>query len=298
MKRLFVLFLIMAFITGFSGLFAQEEEILNSGSELEDEIDATEEIAATEPDPYEFAEYDNAPSSDLEFYPSSVSGVPGFNEIPVPTHINNNFYLHESIRFTNLAQAAFEEGDYDSSIRLSDEAVRYARLSDEYVTFHLKKNEADSAIITAQERMNWASSSSVNAPTFHSEQYNKARASYNIAVGFQKVSLWDDALAFAHDVINTLAFIDEGSKGKAAPLPAQYTVREWHGTRDCLWNIAGWSWVYGDPHKWRLLYDANKSKLPTVGNPNLIEPGMVLDIPSIAGETREGMWNPANTYER
>jgi hypothetical protein len=80
------------------------------------------------------------------------------------------------------------------------------------------------------------------------------------------------------------------------PLPAQYTVRTWQGERDCLWNIAGYSWVYGDSSKWRLLYDANKSKMPEAENPDLIEPGMVLDIPSIKDETRYGVWQSGQSY--
>jgi hypothetical protein len=32
--------------------------------------------------------------------------------------------------------------------------------------------------------------------------------------------------------------------------------------------------------------------MPDPANPDLIEPGMVIDIPSIRGETREGMWRP------
>jgi nucleoid-associated protein YgaU len=63
-----------------------------------------------------------------------------------------------------------------------------------------------------------------------------------------------------------------------------------------LWNIAGYSWVYNEPEKWRLLYEANKSKLPEPDNPNLIEPGMVLDIPSDKGETRQGMWESGRAY--
>jgi hypothetical protein len=79
-------------------------------------------------------------------------------------------------------------------------------------------------------------------------------------------------------------------------LPAQYTVRPWNTSRDCLWNIAGRPWVYGDSAQWRLLYNANKSKMPNPDNPDLIEPGMVLDIPSIRGEERQGLWDAEKTY--
>jgi hypothetical protein len=87
------------------------------------------------------------------------------------------------------------------------------------------------------------------------------------------------------------------SPGTVLSLPATYTVRPWAVSKDCFWNIAGFPWVYGDPHQWRLLYNANKSKLPNPNNPNVIEPGTVLDIPSIKGEVRQGAWESGRTYE-
>ena len=42
----------------------------------------------------------------------------------------------------------------------------------------------------------------------------------------------------------------------------------------------------------RLLYEANKDRLPDQGNPDLLEPGIVLTIPPLAGEMREGTWVP------
>jgi len=45
---------------------------------------------------------------------------------------------------------------------------------------------------------------------------------------------------------------------------------------ECLWYIAGYKNIYGDPTKWPLIYQANKDK---VKNPNLIYPGQVLRIP-------------------
>ncbi|MCL2801137.1 MAG: metallophosphoesterase [Treponema sp.] len=82
----------------------------------------------------------------------------------------------------------------------------------------------------------------------------------------------------------------------ASPLPSQYTVRPWSSTGDSLSTIAGYPWVYGDPSRWRTLYDANRSAMPDPNNPHLILPGMILQIPSIRGETREGMWDPNKTY--
>jgi nucleoid-associated protein YgaU len=43
---------------------------------------------------------------------------------------------------------------------------------------------------------------------------------------------------------------------------------------DCLWNIA--HNAFGDPFKWTLIYEANKSK---INNPDLIYPNQEFDIP-------------------
>jgi nucleoid-associated protein YgaU len=44
------------------------------------------------------------------------------------------------------------------------------------------------------------------------------------------------------------------------------------------------------------LYEANKDKIPDPNNPHLIRPGTVLDIPSLHGEVRSGMWDPGADY--
>jgi tetratricopeptide (TPR) repeat protein len=66
--------------------------------------------------------------------------------------------------------------------------------------------------------------------------------------------------------------------------PAFYVVKH----RDTLANIARLSFVYADGTQWPLLYEANKSTLPEPDNPNLIIPGLVLRIPPLRGEAREG----------
>ena len=80
-------------------------------------------------------------------------------------------------------------------------------------------------------------------------------------------------------------------------LPATFKVRPWASSKDCFWNISALPEVYGDPHKWRVLYNANKSKLPNPDNPDLIEPDTVLDIQPIKGETRQGEWESGKKYE-
>jgi nucleoid-associated protein YgaU len=49
-----------------------------------------------------------------------------------------------------------------------------------------------------------------------------------------------------------------------------YTVRR----GDSFWRIAGT--VYGDPHSWRTIWEANRDRVP---NPNVLPVGTVLTIP-------------------
>jgi nucleoid-associated protein YgaU len=203
----------------------------------------------------------------------------------------------ESLRLTDLAEESYEFGDYDASTRYAEEALKYAQLSDEYVALQLRIKEADDAIAAAKSRIDWATQ--VGAAQTNPDEYGAAEQAYGEAVAYREEEAWDNAIAAAGQVVDLLAYID-GSMPvvveKPVLLPGQYTVRPWAVSRDCFWNIAGRSWAYGDPYKWRLIYNANKGKLPDPNNPNLIEPGMVLDIPSAQGEDREGLWDPDKTY--
>lgn len=213
----------------------------------------------------------------------------------VPVSIRNNRYFVESLRLANLAQLAYDEGDYDASSQYSEEAIRYAGLSDDYVRLRLKIRETDNAIAAARSRLDYADL--LNAAVRYPVEYGLAQTAYGEARSFRLVESWDDAIAAANRVLAALAYIEEEeADGSDGALPSQYTVRTWSEFRDCLWNIAGRSWVYNDPFKWKVLYEANRSKMPEDGNPDLIHPGMILDIPSLNAESRRGMWDADTDY--
>ncbi|MDR0623809.1 MAG: LysM peptidoglycan-binding domain-containing protein [Treponema sp.] len=213
----------------------------------------------------------------------------------IPQNLRNNRYYLESVRLTNLAQQSFDYGDYDGSANYSAEAIRYAQLSDEYVALQLKIKETNDAIAAAKSRIDWASSS--GAAGKYPVEYGEAQKYYETSLSARSAEDWDGAIEAAHRVINVLAYIQAPSPEESRPpLPAQYTVRPWNISKDCLWNIAGRPWAYGDPTKWRLIYNANRTKMPEPDNPDLIHPGMILDIPSIKGEVRQGMWDSGKTY--
>jgi nucleoid-associated protein YgaU len=214
----------------------------------------------------------------------------------IPVNIRNNTYYLESLRLTALAQETYDNGNYDVSFDYAMEAIKYAQLSDEYVALQLKIKAADDAIQAAHSRLDWAAA--VDAPNRYPNEFTQAQNFYEQAINERSAESWDGAIEAANQVLIALANVQEAPPVPEKPvLPAQYTVRPWAVSKDCLWNIAGQPGVYGDPAKWRLIYEANRTRLPNPNNPNLIRPGMVLEIPSIQGEVRVGMWDSSANYD-
>jgi hypothetical protein len=224
--------------------------------------------------------------------PLFAAAEPSETPVVIPQNILNNQYYRESLRLANLARLSYSTGEYDTSSGYAEEAVRYARLSDEFVTLQLKIKQVNDAIAAAKERLDWALS--VSAHTRYPTEYGEGRQHYNASLSHRGAEEWDRAIDEANKVIIALAAVQR--EDVRPVLPAQYIVRTWATERDCFWNIAGRSYVYGDPYQWRRLYNANRTKLPDPNNPDVIEPGTVLDIPSIQGETRQGMWSATLNY--
>ncbi|MDR0561731.1 MAG: LysM peptidoglycan-binding domain-containing protein [Spirochaetaceae bacterium] len=207
-------------------------------------------------------------------------------EPPVSEFVDSllkNQYLLESLRLIGLAEECYAKGEYDDAIRYAEEAMRYSERSDIYVTLQIKIKKANDAIAAAKKRLEWAAG--VGAARRYAQQYEEAQYTYEDALDARSVEAWDEAREYALEVIKILALVKEQPS-----LPAQYLVRTWNPTKDCLWNIAAKPQIYGDPFKWVILYEANKDKLTEPNNPDLIHPGMILDIPSINGEVRSGIW--------
>ena len=235
----------------------------------------------------------------------------------VPHGIRNNEYYLESVRLTKLAHETFEYGDYDASAGFAEEAIRYVQLSNEFIALQL--------IVEAKRYLDWADANNISG--LYPNEYNEGKINYEVSVITHFNEEWNESISasiVSIEILSSLealfhgtpaAMVREPSSASSAsrpaaltstgtarraadgtPLPSQYTVRPWATAKDCLWNIAGYSWVYGDPWQWKVLYEANKSKLPDPNNPDLINPGMVLDIPARSGETRQGMWDQNKTY--
>jgi nucleoid-associated protein YgaU len=189
--------------------------------------------------------------------------------------LTNNKYLVENKRLVALAEKSLTDAKFDDAVKNAAEAEKFADQSDKYV-------DAYKAFDAAQARMEWAKKAGVAKR--YAEIYTEAETAFTEAAGFRSGEKWDETKTASLRVMTILAQLPE-----EVPLPAQYLVKAWGQVKDCLWNIAARPEVYNDPAQWQRLYTANRSKFPEPNNPNLIEPGMLLDIPSINDEYRFGV---------
>lgn len=203
--------------------------------------------------------------------------------------LKDNEYYRKSIELKAMAEQAFDEGDYDAAASYAAQASEFANLSDEYVAKMVAKSEADRAIAQAKERIAWADS--VGVKKSYPAEYAAASTGLEASLAAYGKEEYPEARDLARGVLSALA-----SVSGQTPLPATYVVRLIPARRDCLWRIAEYPFIYNNPLKWPVIYEANKKTFKDPNNPNLIYPGQVLQIPSIKGETRSGAYDPAKTY--
>jgi len=142
----------------------------------------------------------------------------------------------------------------------------------------------------AQARYDWAKGN--NAENNYPDLFAKGGSDLAKAKQSYDSGNYADASAMAKEAMKSLSNI------KAfAPLPAVYIVRLIPERRDCLWRIAEYPFIYNNPLKWPVLYEANKKTFRDPSNPDLIFPDQVLNIPAIKGESRSGTWDPKKTYD-
>lgn len=202
--------------------------------------------------------------------------------------LENSYYVQSQL-YKELAENAFDDGDYDAAADYAAQSMEYARLSDEFVAHILSIMAADDAIDEAEAKIAWAES--IHAPRRYEAEYNEALLALEAAWDLYHQENFYDAKAEADRVGIILFGLYEGTD-----LPATYTARSFPVNTDCFWNIAALPFVYNDPYKWPYLYQANKSRMVDPSNPDLIHPGFLVEIPSIDGEYRWGEWQEGLDY--
>lgn len=202
----------------------------------------------------------------------------------------NNTYQKLANEYTRKAQNALDAGDYLLAEDYANKAAENAVLSEAYIKKMLAKSDADAAMKDASKRLDYAKS--IGADRNFPMAFTAAQKSYASADDAYKAEDYTTAAAYARQVLASLADVKE-----ITPLPKFYVVRPWEETKDCYWNISGRPYVYNNPLLWENLYQANKSNMPKPNDPNLILPGMKMEIPSLTGEYREGVYTPSKKYD-
>ena len=221
----------------------------------------------------------------LAFFAAAVMTVSAF-----AASYTNNTYQKLAKEYTVKAEKALDAGEYVLAEEYAAKAKENADLSDAYIAHMLAKENAEKDMALAKNRIAYVESihGKENFPIAY-EAATKAFAQAEDAYGRED---WDNASSYAKQVLDPLAEVYE-----ITPLPKYYVVRPWATDRDCFWNISGRTYVYNNPYLWENLYEANKSALPKPNDPNLILPGMKMEIPSLSGEYRDGVYSPDKEYE-
>lgn len=194
---------------------------------------------------------------------------------------NPNYKRSQELR--RQADIAFAQGEYLKAEEYSRESERLSALSREEAETQLLQWVANSWKNRAADRIAFGEKN--GAAGALGAGWTEAKVSFALAVREYDAKRYAESTTASKSVLDLMKDFDPSR------LPAFYTVRLIPDARDCFWRIAGYSFIYGDPWKWRVIYEANKNKIPQPDNPDLIVPGIVLTIPSITGEARSGTWS-------
>ena len=222
--------------------------------------------------------------------------------------------------YDKLAQEAFDRGDYSLALELSQQAeikrdevefqineklaeaeidaekreearrIAEANARAKREAENKKIAEAENTIALAENQLLWAKNA--KGDVYYPMTYMAGEQAIQNAKNAFDAREYDSATYFAREAINVLSEISD-----TTPLPKYYIVRPWDETKDCYWNISGRSYVYNNPTLWENLYNANKGNMEDPSNPDLIHPGMKIEIPSIAGEVRSGTYDSSIKYD-
>jgi nucleoid-associated protein YgaU len=203
---------------------------------------------------------------------------------------DNNEFQQKSRAYSELAAKAYDDGQYEAAVEYARKAEESAALSAAFIEKMIARADAQDLLAKAHTRLTWAKEK--RAEKFFPEPFRNATAAVAAADDAFTAEDYPTTGASAQKALDELSVVRE-----TLPLPSLWKVRPWQSSRDCFWNIAKNSAVYGDPLLWKELYKANKKSLKQPSNPNLLMPGMMITIPSLKGEYREGLFDPAIKYD-
>lgn len=219
----------------------------------------------------------------------SILSLLAFGQSLFAQSLLDNPDYKKAIELQQLAKDAHAAGDYDKAYEYSEEARIYIARSNAYIAQKILWYKANSWLNKARSRVAYFKSSEINPD--YQQAYQQALAGLEAAEKSFTEDQYENSIEYSKGILTLLA----EAKSEAL-LPKYYKVRLIPEERDCLNKIAGYPFIYNDRTKWRILYEANKSKLKYINNPHLIFPEQVFEIPSIEGEKRSGEYDPKASY--
>ena len=188
------------------------------------------------------------------------------------------------MKIINEAQKSFDDNDYYASNLKSREAIAVIDKIE-------LKNKAYTLL---KKATNWLDKSKEKgAENDYPDKFNDANKKLEEDNDYYNNEKYDDSINISNEI---LAIIKSFGYNFGDIFPKYYEVRLIPLNRDCFWKIAGYSFIYNNPWKWTVIYKANKDKLKIPSNPDLIHPTIILTIPSINGEEREGTYESGIEY--
>jgi len=205
--------------------------------------------------------------------------------------LDNDAYK-KAVQLRDQAQQALSSGNFDQAQQLSSQSEVYAKQAVELAQQMALGYRATNWLDRAKERIAYAES--VKAADRFPQDWNSAQKDFADAQQSYTAKKFENSISASQAVVAALARLTPVPVPVVAAnvLPEYYKVRLIPNRRDCFWRIAEYPFVYGDPLKWKILYEANRKLLQDPNNPNLIQPGMIFTIPSVNGEKRSGTYNP------
>ncbi|MGC9312020.1 MAG: LysM peptidoglycan-binding domain-containing protein [Sediminispirochaetaceae bacterium] len=202
-------------------------------------------------------------------------------------NLQDNPDYRESLRYKQLSEEAIEDGEYAKALEYAELSKEYAEKSDAYIAKRLAQYRANQ-LLNRAEGLRGQVERSGRAKQYP-EDYAKAAGLIETARTLYQNEQYEKSSESSRSAIAIMEGFEPVRTGGSA-LPAAYVVRDMPGEEDCFWRIAGYDFIYGEYDGWYPIYQANKDKLPQPDNPDLIHPGMVMEIPEREGETRSGVW--------
>lgn len=219
--------------------------------------------------------------------------------------LTENPFYQQAEELKQQAREAIAEGRYEEATELSAQAEEYHRQAEEWAELQVLRYRANGWKNRAEERLSYARS--VDAQTNFPTEYANATDFYQTGSDLFSNEEYGQSIQPFRNVVEALEAVrpirTAENEPEMAPepsedqLPAFYRVRRIPERRDSFWRIAEYDFIYGNPWLWPRLYEANKDILQNPDNPDLIQPGMLFEIPPREGEQREGIWNEMEESE-